>query len=652
MSKPKRKPAAKPSRSDAPHRASDRRVATPATPESPQKGATSQSKTWINNAFVWVVLLAAWVFIAYSPALDNQFVDWDDPTYVTENPYLKPANSENLNTLLRSVVSLNYHPLTMATLWWNAANSGIESARPFIAFNIIFHILNTVLVFFFALALSKKNALIALVTALGFGLHPMHVESVAWVSERKDVLYVFFFLLAALAYWKHLDKGKIGGWWSLALLAFLLACLSKAMAVALVPILFLLDYWQGRKFSLGGILEKIPFLALAILFGFIALDVQDGGSFYGTFGMVEKNDALADFEVFSFFQRLKFAGYGFMMYIVKLLFPFHLSAFYPYPNLDAVKQGTEGGIYLLGLLFTLAVGAFSMWQAQKNKIYLFGFGFYFFSIALVLQVISVGAVIMADRYTYLPYVGLFLMLGYGLEAVVKKFPGSKYLVWGVIAGLNLFFLLRTRAQVDIWQNHDTLWGNVIELYPNAGEPRKIRGHYYGKTGRIELAIADFEAALRNNFQNVSIYEGLGNAYGTRGEVDRAVEMFNQALKLDSNNVSVRYNRSIALLNKNPQAAISDLNFVIKNSLVEKASNYGVRGYAHLTTGNYAAAKQDYDKAIALDDQDPYHFFNRGQSKQLSGDIAGAKGDYETALKLKPGMPEALEKLKGLLGKIK
>ncbi|MBK9489135.1 MAG: tetratricopeptide repeat protein [Haliscomenobacter sp.] len=599
---------------------------------------------------LWIALLAVWVFIAYSRALDNQFVDWDDPTYVTENPYLNPANSENLNTLMRSVVSLNYHPLTMATLWWNAANSGIESARSYIAFNLVFHVINTVLVFFFASALSKSNVLIALVTALGFGLHPMHVESVAWVSERKDVLYVFFFLLAALAYLKHLDKGKIGLWWGLALIAFLLSCLSKAMAVSLVPILFLLDYWQGRKIlSLGSLLEKIPFIALAILFGLIALNVQNGGSFYGVFGMVEKNDALADFEVFSFFQRLKFAGYGFMMYIVKLFLPFNLSAFYPYPNLDVVKQGNESGVYMLGLIFTLALGAWSLWNVGKNKIYLFGFGFYLFSIALVLQVISVGAVIMADRYTYLPYVGLFYMLGYGLDALIRNVPSSKYAVWGVIAGLNVFFMLRTREQVDIWQDHDTLWTNVIKLYPNAGEPRKIRGHYYGKTGRIDLAIADFEAALGNNFQNVSIYEGLGNAYGTRGEIDKAIGMFNEALKLDSNNVSVRYNRSIALLNKNPQAAIADLNFVIKNSLLEKAANFGARGYAYLRTGNYTAAQADYNKAITLDAQDPYHFFNRGQAKQMQGDNAGAIADYQAALKLKPGMPEVVEKMKGLGG---
>ena len=643
MSKPKKKPVgSQPDQKKNTPRSTITQPTTAQATADSSKSAPAASLVWL-----WLGIIALWVFLAYTEAPDNQFVDWDDPTYVTENPYLKPANAENLNVLLHSVVSLNYHPLTMATLWWNAANSGTESARSYIVFNIVFHILNTVLVFLFAFGLSKRNVLIALVTALGFGLHPMHVESVAWVSERKDVLYVFFFLLSALAYLKHLEKGKLGLWWVLALVAFLLSCLSKAMAVSLVPVQFLLDYWQGRKLSLGSMIEKIPFIGLAVLFGLIALDVQDGGSFYGMFGMVEKNDALADFDVFSPFQRIKFAGYSFMMYIAKLFLPFNLSAFYPYPNLDAVKQGTEGSIYLFCLLFTLAIGAWCLWNARKHKIFLFGFGFYLFTIALVLQVISVGAVIMADRYTYLPYVGLFFMLGYGLNALIGQFPSTKYVVWGAVLGLNLFFTLRTREQVNIWQNHDTLWTNVIKLYPNAGEPRKIRGHYYGKTGRIDLAIADFEAALRNNFQNVSIYEGLGNAYGTQGKVDQAIEMFNQALKLDSNNVSVHYNRSIALLGKNPQAAIADLNFVIKNSMQEKATNYGARGYGYLLIGNYAAAKLDYDKAISLDPQDPFHVFNRGQAKQMSGDKAGAIADYEAALKLKPGMVEAVEKLKGL-----
>ena len=150
MSKPKQKPDAQSSSSGA----------TPIKAASPRKDATQSVSTPNPMVWLWVALLAAWVLIAYLRALDNQFVDWDDPTYVTENPYLQPANQENLHVLLRSVVSLNYHPLTMATLWWNAANSGIESARAYIWFNLIFHIFNTGLVFFFAFLLSKRNVLI------------------------------------------------------------------------------------------------------------------------------------------------------------------------------------------------------------------------------------------------------------------------------------------------------------------------------------------------------------------------------------------------------------------------------------------------------------------------------------------------------------
>jgi protein O-mannosyl-transferase len=300
-----------------------------------------------------------------------------------------------------------------------------------------------------------------------------------------------------------------------------------------------------------------------------------------------------------------------------------------------------------GLLVFFGVLGLVWWSLRRTKLLAFGFGFYFFTVALVLQVISVGAVIMADRYTYLPYWGLFFMLGYGLYAIEQRRPALRLALWGGVIALALLYVDLSRARADVWQNHDSLWGDVIKQYPKAGQPRQIRGHHYGKTGRIELAIADFEAALANNFRTVSILEGLGNAYGTQGKVDRALAMFNEALALDSTNISVRYNRAVAQSSSAPQKAIKDLDYVIANSLLPKAVNYGLRGFCNLLSSNFRAAEADYSKAIELDAKEPYSFFNRGQARHFLKNYAGARQDYEQALRLKPGMPEALQKLQEL-----
>jgi tetratricopeptide (TPR) repeat protein len=615
------------------------------TPAKSSTSGTAAKEGLLFYPWLVLVVMALAVAIAYWSALDNQFVDWDDPAYVTENNLLKPATAESLNALWKTVISLNYHPLTMSTLWWNAANTGTESARPYIAFNLFLHVLNSLLAFWLAWRVSGKKLLIAALVGIGFGLHPMHVESVVWVAERKDVLYVFFFFLAALSYWRYLEKPGVL-LWLLALVFFVLSCLSKAMAVSLVPVLFLFDWWKGRNlFSTKAVLDKIPFAGIAILFGLIALDIQGGGSFGGWLNTVERQDAISDFDLFTLFERLQFAAYGFMMYIVKLIAPFGQSAFYPYPPIDEFRKGLP--VFWFALLFFIACMGLSLFFAKRYKVLAFGLGFYFFTVALVLQVISVGAVVMADRYTYLPYWGLFFLLGFVLNHFLEKQPKLKLAFAIGLLALSLFYIDRTRARVEVWQNHDSLWTNVIEQYPRAGEPRQIRGHHYGKTGRIDLAIADFEAALATGYQSVSIYEGLGNAYGTQGKTDQAIQMFNRALGMDSTNVSVHYNRAIASLNADPQSSIRDLDYVITHSLVPKASNYSVRGFAKLRLSQFAASVKDYDEAIRLDPNDPFSFFNRGQGRQFSGDQAGAIQDYQKALQLKPGMPEATQKLKEL-----
>ena len=258
--------------------------------------------------------------------------------------------------------------------------------------NLIIHLINTLLVFFFVRQLAPKSLVfVPFFTALVFGIHPMHVESVAWISERKDVLYVLFFLLGLITYLKFLGNKSLKIF-ALVILFFCLSLLSKAMAVVFPVVLLLIDWFKGRQWNIRVGMEKVPFFFLSLVFGVTAYQIQSGG-------------AIAEFDHFTFIDRMVFAAYGFCMYLVKAIVPVQLSAFYPYPFVAG--GAVPGYYYAMPIIAVLLLGG-AVAVYKKSKAPLFGLGFYLVTVALVLQFISVGKAIMADRYTYLPYVGTVL----------------------------------------------------------------------------------------------------------------------------------------------------------------------------------------------------------------------------------------------------
>jgi protein O-mannosyl-transferase len=355
------------------------------------------------NKWFWICIgvLVVSVFIAFSGGFNNEFVNWDDQNYVYQNPIVKNPTG-HWGTAWSSHVALNYHPLTMTSLMINSALFGIESARSYIVTNTIIHLLNVLFVFWFALLLLKnkseillpkagKPLFVAFVTALLFAIHPMRVESVIWVSERKDVLYSFFFLAACINYLKYLDSEKNRKYLIYSFFLFLASCLSKGQAVVLPIVFLLLDYWRERKFERNVFVEKIPFLVLSLLFGLIAVSVQGGGNFGGLLHVEGiAGTAMNAAPKGSIFSNILYAGYGFMMYCYHLVIPFKLSSLYPYRAPE--ESHPEYFLGLMAMLIVICVGIFNY---GRNKIITFGIGFFLITIALVLQLLQVGGAIMA-----------------------------------------------------------------------------------------------------------------------------------------------------------------------------------------------------------------------------------------------------------------
>jgi protein O-mannosyl-transferase len=592
------------------------------------RGETSKRPGRLALTLVAAALVAGATLLAYSNALDHQFVGWDDPAYVAENPLVQ---EHRYRELLTTVISLNYHPLTMVSLAANA--SWPLSAKPFILTNIVLHAINSLLAFWLALLLSGHRLPVAACVGLLFGIHPMHVESVAWISERKDVLYALFFLAGAIAYWRYLERQR-PLWLAVTFALFVLSCLSKGMAVAFPLVLVLLDFWKGRSpVSARAVLEKVPFLAVAILFGLVAVNVQAGGDVYGLLKLVDRTKALTTDTPFTTFQRISYPSYGHMMYVWKLFVPVNLSAFYPYPDPASPDGAPRFGLAPLFLLATIAVAA---WGLRRSPVLAFGIGWYLATVAMVLQWIPVGAAIMSDRYTYVSYFGLFFVLGMAVSAAHGKRRRLGTVLWTSMAAFSLFLYARTVRQVEVWRNSGTLWSAVIRVDPNVPLAYVNRGLWHGNSGHIPEALSDLQTARRLGARRADLFEGLGNAFGTLGRRDSALAMFDEALRIDPGYPGAYYNRGITLLMAaRPRDALADLDRALQLTPLKFAAIQGTRGYALMQLGNYPEATTAFSQAVAAGDTIPDLIYNRGLCRLQLGDRPGAWDDFRLTLRLAP-----------------
>ncbi|MEO1436661.1 MAG: tetratricopeptide repeat protein, partial [Bacteroidota bacterium] len=518
-------------------------------------------------------------------------------------------------------------------LWLNY-QVGALKPMGYHSINLLFHLLNVGLAFAFLLILSRGQLWLSLVAAGLFAIHPIHVESVTWVAERKDVLYVFFFLLGLIMYVRWLRGGpKFLYYWCLVL--FVLSCLSKAMAVVFPLILFLLDYWESERpqdrsigselsffFRLDQWINKIPFLLIALGFGLLAVKVQSEGG------------AVGEMETFTYPQRFMFAGYGFLMYIKLLFTGGPLSTFYPYPNLTA--DGTLPVIFNLAPFLVLGILLFAVWTLKRGKLIFTGIFFYLFSVLLVLQFLSVGQVVMADRYAYLPYIGLGLILGGGFQWLAEQLSAkgqSEYLLLVPISLIFGLFSYQTFERSKVWKDSETLWTNVIEQYPHVGLPYKNRGNHRAQLGQIDAALQDLDIARQLLPNDAALYESLGNTYASSGKVQQAIPFYNRAIELDPEKPSAVLNRAIALSQiRNFDAAFTDY----QRALDLGADPRGLlpnRGYAFLDAGRYQESIRDYQEALRYIPNQGSFYLYIGINFLNLGDKANARTAFTNAQRL-------------------
>ena len=546
----------------------------------PKRNSSSTKNTLTGRSDVlWLLLPSLITAIVFIPMLSNGFTNWDDQRYVTENAMLI---GPDWKAIFSSPVVSNYHPLTMLSL---ALNYQVSALDPFSyhLVNWILHIVNTILVAYLAFKLSSGNKWVGVITALFFGIHPMHVESVAWISERKDVLYTFFFLLALIAYHDYLGVRTMKKY-LVVLLCFAASLLSKPAAVTLPLILLLMDWYRGRSFLDKALwLEKTPFFLLAILFGILTLIYQ-------------AEEAIANPEYYPFWQKLVFAFYGFGEYFRRLFWPFPLSTIHPFPD-----QGIVPTAYYPSIFLSLCVIGFT-WYFRKYKYLLFGVAFFTINLVLVLQVLAFGNSVISERYTYVPYVGLVfaLVMLWDKSKLSSTWKNALLTLFGITG---LFFCLATYRQVQVWHDSVTLWTKAIEVYPRSYVARSNRGNY------LISDLKDYDASL----------------------ID-----YNIALEVMPDHINSLENRAIIFLHKEDyQAALTDAEMFVKYH-PDLPRGYFLKAFTLDRLGRADDAIEAYTKSIALDPKNAEPLANRGiifyNSKK---DYVSAKADFDAAIQLDP-----------------
>lgn len=521
-------------------------------------------------------------FILFSPSLQNEFVNWDDDRNLYENPNVLNLNWNNVKTLFTSDVIGNYNPLSNLTLSIeHALFEGSDNYHAlFHLVNILLHLLCVWLVYQVVLAMGLPLE-VALITAGIFGIHPMRVESVTWITEIKDVLYASFYFGAMLIYLKGLQKHK-NKLNVKALGLFGIGLFAKIQMVVLPISLVLLDYWKGSKNFVQSGLRKWPYFLLALgfgIFGVYLLSVK---------GSLEGNDT------FTLFQRIFIGTYSLCIYIIKSILPWKLSPLYPYPGVLSIWHYLSV-IPFLGFLF------FMYWTWKKDlKIYFFGSAFFFVNVVLMLQVLGAGQGYLADRFTYVAYFGLFLIYAYLIDLALKT-TKYKSLGYAAIAIGILGYGYLTFNQTKVWKNSGTLWSHVLKYYDNSTLPYGNRANFYRDNGEWDKALADYSSTIRLKPNNAAPYNSRAKLYFARNEDERALKDYIKAVELEPDNTEYLINR----------------------------------GAAYAKLGRWNEALADFDKGIELNPNSRNGYLNRSLAYQNLGRAADALKDLNAYLKYDP-----------------
>jgi tetratricopeptide (TPR) repeat protein len=629
------------------------------------------------------LLLAMVTFAVYVPALRNDFVNYDDADYVTANPHVQSGlNWENVKWAFATGHASNWHPITWLSHILDCQLFGQQPAMHHLV-SVLFHVANTLLLFLLLNGMTRAVWRSVIVAAL-FALHPLHVESVAWASERKDVLSAFFFFLSLISYSLRFPSRTSehgirntqyatrpqhpAPFYLLALVLFGLGLMSKPMLVTVPFVLLLLDFWPLQRVPLATfnlqpatllrlIIEKLPFLALS------------AASCVVTFLVQRKGGAVSTTILFG--ARAANAVVSYVHYIFDMFWPNHLSVLYPHPGTWPTLQVVVSALFLI--LVTAAV-----FISIRKYPYL-AVGWFWFLGMLVPAVgfIQVGIQSRADRYTYLPLIGLFILLAWGGAELLAHFsekqidesvsslsPRERVGVKGnetslqqnisasplfvLVAGLCLFSITAcavvTSRQIGYWRNSETLFHRAVQVTQKNYLAYNNLGFYLSHRGEVAEAMENYRKALDIKPDYEDALNNLGYAYAGQKKYPEAIANYEAALRIRPNHPEVNDNYGNALADVGRVDEAISHYMVTLQQKPEHADAHNNLGVALSMKGRYAEAIEHFHAALRYKPNDASAHSNLGNAYAVQGKFDLAIPEYQEAIRLNPKDSQALNNL--------
>jgi cytochrome c-type biogenesis protein CcmH/NrfG len=470
------------------------------------------------------LFLASLTVLFYWDLTDHQFIGLDDYIYILDNkPVQSGLNRESVRWALTTTRAEFWHPLTWLSYMLDTQLFGVNPGG-YLFTNLLLHVLNSLLLFLILQKMTGATWRSAYVAAL-FALHPLHVESVAWIAERKDVLSALFWMLT-MGFYVHYAE-RPGPWrYLMVCLFYVLGLMAKPMLVTLPFTLILLDAWPLERINLGAspkaalvsalrlLAEKVPLLTLSAAASVLALVAQKRGGGLGSSDLYPIDDRIANAIV------------SYTAYIGKTIWPSKLAVFYPFPK-DFSTILVAGSLLVLVIITVLAI----RW-ARQYPFFIIGWLWFLGTLFPVIGLVKIGDFAMADRYTYIPLIGLFIIIAWGIPAMCANFRFKKRILTAAaiitLAGLSLV----TLSQVRYWAHSVALFKHALQVTENNFFAHFALGRVYARQGRSDLSIAHFKEAVQINPQIAALHSDLGRVLATRGKFKKAIQKFNDALEVN------------------------------------------------------------------------------------------------------------------------
>jgi len=599
---------------------------------SPRLSVSASKKSF----HIYLLLILA-ILTVYSQVIHFDFVNFDDPDYIANNSHVRQGiTADGIEWALTSTEAANWFPVTRLSHMLDVQLFGLSPGWHHLT-NVLFHTLATLLLFAFlhrATGARWPSAFVAFV----FALHPLHVESVAWVAERKDVLSAFFWFLALFAYVRYAERPGAGRY-LLVLLAFCLGLMSKPMIVTLPLVMLLLDVWPLRRWPLR-LWEKLPFFALSVGAAIVTYAVQSGAG-------------AAEAVRIPLGLRAENALVSYVAYIAKMFWPTGLAVFYPYPQGLPVWQVAIAALVLAG------VSALVLLWFRTRPYLAIGWLWYLVTLVPVIGLVQVGAQARADRYTYVPMVGLSIMLAWGATDMARRWPHTKPEIVALAAVACAACVALTWLQVQYWRNSEALFQHAVDVTSgNYVAEHNLGSALMEEPGRLPEAIHHLEAAVRIKPDSARAHSDLGSALSKLPDrLPQVIAEYQLAVRFSPGSAIPHYNLGNALdaAGRVPEALAEwdtairlDLAYAprLKQPMAEAHNNLGVT----LTSapGRLPDAIVHFEAALRLAPDYADAHYNLGIAlSNIPGRTTEAISELETALRLHPDpeLRETIDRLK-------